>query len=134
MLHVSLPYVQHGQRISDAVQAIRQQAVDGFNFNGGIADFQRLDHVAVAAGLPCWHGSEIDLGILEAMYLHCCAAAESCVWPSDIFGRLVRSHDLLAEPLKIDPPYAALPEGVGLGIELDKAALQEYRTDQRRYE
>ena len=134
VLHVSLPYIQHGQRISDAIRAIRLQAVDGFNFNGGIADFQRLDHVAVAAQLPCWHGSEIDLGVMEAMYIHCCAAAESCTWPSDIFGRSIRTHDLLTQPLRIEPPYAVLPEGPGLGVELDHAALDEFRTDQRRYE
>lgn len=133
VLHVSLPYVQHGQRIQDAIQALRADAVDGFNFNGGIADFQRLDHIASAAGLPCWHGSEVDLGILEAMYLHCCAAADSCIWPSDIFGRLIRSHDLLKTPLEIIPPLAKVPQGAGLGVQIDVDALDEFRTDQRRY-
>ena len=85
--HISLPYVLQGQRIKDAVQAIQLSAVDGFNFNGGLANFQRLDHLATAAALPCWHGSEIDLGIMEAMYVHSSAAAESCIWPGDIFGR-----------------------------------------------
>src|SRR5690606_34472276 len=32
VLHVALPYIQHGQRIKDAIQAIREDAVDGFNF------------------------------------------------------------------------------------------------------
>jgi len=101
VLHVSLPYVQHGQGIENAIEAIQSHAVDGFNFNGGLANFQRLDNIAQAAGLPSWHGSEADLGILEAMYVHSAAAAGSCIWPSDIFGRLIRSHDLLKEPLEI---------------------------------
>jgi len=131
VLHVSLPYLQEGQRVSDAVLALKQSAVDGFNFNAGLAKFQCLDHVAVAAGLPCWHGSEVDLGILEAMYLHSCAAAQSCVWPSDIFGRLIRSHDLLKKPLEISPPYASLPEGPGLGVELDEESLKRYQIQER---
>ncbi len=131
VLHVSLPYLQEGQRVSDAVLALERSAVDGFNFNGGLAKFQCLDHIAVAAGLPCWHGSEVDLGILEAMYLHSCAAAQSCVWPSDIFGRLIRRHDLLTKPLEISPPYARLPGGLGLGVELDKEAVKEYQTQER---
>lgn len=66
VLHVSLPYVEHGHRVHDAIRALQCDAVDGFNFNGGLAAFQQLDHIAAAAGLPCWHGSEVDLGVLEA--------------------------------------------------------------------
>ena len=109
MLHVSLPYIYHGQRVHDAIRALQLFAVDGFNFNGGLVGFQQLDRIAAAAGLPCWHGSEIDLGILEAMYLHQCAAAPSCTWPSDIFGRLIREHDLLSKPLALQPPFATVP-------------------------
>ncbi len=132
-LHVSLPYSAHGQRVSDAVNALTHGAVDGFNFNGGLAKFQQLGHVAAAANLPFWHGSELDLGILEAMYLHQCAAARLCVWPSDIFGRLVRTHDLLKVPLRLEPPYAYLPTGPGLGVELDPAALAAHTTREEVY-
>ena len=134
VLHVSLPYILHGQRIKDAIQAIQHEAVDGFNFNGGLANFQRLDHIATAANLPCWHGSEVDLGILEAMYVHSCAAAESCIWPSDIFGRMIREHDLLTAPLNIEPPFIHLPDGPGLGIEPDLKAIDHYSLDKREYE
>jgi muconate cycloisomerase len=133
VLHVSLPYIYHGQRVHDAIRALQLSAVDGFNFNGGLVGFQQLDRIAWAAGLPCWHGSEIDLGISEAMYLHQCAAAPSCTWPSDIFGRLIREHDLLAKPLDIRPPFAMLPRGNGLGIELDRDATRHYQTDTREY-
>jgi len=133
VLHVSLPYILHGQRIKDAIQAIQLNAVDGFNFNCGLANFQRLDHIAVGAGMQCWHGSEIDFGILEAMYVHSAAAAASCEWPSDIFGRLIREHDLLKTPLKIEPPFVHLPEGLGLGVEIDKDALKNYLSNSKEY-
>lgn len=133
VLHVSLPYIYHGQRVHDAIRALQLRAVDGFNFNGGLVGFQQLDRIAAAAGLPCWHGSEIDLGVLEAMYLHQCAAAPSCIWPSDIFGRLIREHDLLTQPLPLHPPFAMLPRGPGLGVELDRDAIRHYQTDVREY-
>ena len=132
-LHVSLPYVYQGQRPYDAINALMHQAVDGFNFNGGLARFRELDAIARTANLSCWHGSEVDLGILEAMYVHQAAAAKSCVWPSDIFGRLIRSHDLLRKPLNIEPPFALLPTGPGLGVELDDGALERYRTAERSF-
>jgi len=75
----------------------------------------------------------MDLGILEAMYVHSAAAAKSCIWPSDIFGRLIRSHDLLKEPLKITPPFVELPEGLGLGIEPDEDAINQYQVNQKSY-
>ncbi|WP_018626326.1 mandelate racemase/muconate lactonizing enzyme family protein [Niabella aurantiaca] len=133
VLHVALPYMLQGQRIQDAVRAIQLQAVDGFNFNAGLANFQRMDHIAAAAELPCWHGSEIDLGILEAMYVHSAAAAGSCVWPSDIFGRMIRTHDLLRTPLRFEPPYVYLPEGIGLGIEPDTDAIARYQISKKEY-
>jgi muconate cycloisomerase len=127
VLHVSLPYAAHGQKVEDAIAAIKAGAVDGFNFNGGLARYRQLDSIAAAAALPSWHGSEIDLGILEAAYLHKCAAAQSCTWPSDIFGRMIRSHDLLTEPLRFEPPFALLPEGPGLGVTVDERAVAEHR-------
>ena len=131
VLHVALPYIVHGQRPQDAISALVHGAVDGFNFNCGLANFQRLDHIAHTANLRCWHGSELDLGILEAMYVHSVAAAASCSWPSDIFGRMVREHDLLKEPLRFSPPYVELPSGPGLGVELDPEALAHYQTAQQ---
>jgi muconate cycloisomerase len=127
-LHVSLPYVEHGQRVHDAIRALQCHAVDAFNFNGGLAGFSQLAGIAHAAGLPCWHGSEVDLGILEAMYVHQAAAAPACTWPSDIFGQMVREHDLLVAPLRIAPPYVHLPEGIGLGVELNRDAISKYQT------
>ena len=128
-----MPYIQHGQRINNAIDALQKEAVDGFNFNCGLADFQRLDHVASAAGVSCWHGSEVDLGILEAMYVHSAAAAKSCVWPSDIFGRMIRSHDLLKEPLEFNPPFVALPKGLGLGIKPDEKAINDHQINEKSY-
>lgn len=133
-LHISLPYIQHGQRLDNAIDALQAEAVDGFNFNCGLANFQRLDHVATVAGLPCWHGSEVDLGILEAMYVHSAAAAKSCVWPSDIFGRMIRSHDLLQEPLKFTPPFVELPQGLGLGVMPDMQAIRQYQVHEKTYQ
>jgi muconate cycloisomerase len=133
VLHISLPYIQHGQRINNAIDALQAGAVDGFNFNCGAADFQRLAHVASAAGLSCWHGSEVDLGILEAMYVHAGAASRACTLPSDVFGRMIRTHDLLKEPLQFNPPYVKLPDGPGLGIEPDEAAIKKHQINEKTY-
>ncbi|MGH9327657.1 MAG: mandelate racemase/muconate lactonizing enzyme family protein [Terriglobia bacterium] len=126
-LHVALPYMELGQTIQDAIRAVQMEAVDYFNFNCGIANFVRLADIADAAGIPCWHGSEVDLGILEASYLHACAAARNCTLPSDIFGQLLREDDLIVEPLEITGGQARVPQKPGLGVTLDFDALERYR-------
>ena len=130
--HIALPYAVLGNRLQVVFTAIKH-GLDGFNFTCGLADFQRLDHVAYASGRPSWHGSEVDLGIMEAAYVHSAAAAMSCTWPSDIFGTMIRSNDLLKTPLNITPPTVRVPSGLGLGVELDEDCVAEFRVDEREY-
>lgn len=125
-VHVALGYAEHGQRPQDVLQALRERAADVFNFSGGIADFARLATVADLAGRPYWHGSEIDLGVLEAAYVHAAAATAGCTLPSDVFGRRIREHDLLREPLALAGDWVAVPAGPGLGVALDEAAVERY--------
>jgi muconate cycloisomerase len=128
-LHVALPYLELGQALEDTIKAIQLEAVDYFNFNCGIANFVRMADVADAAGIPCWHGSEVDLGILEAAYLHACSAARNCVLRSDIFSELVREDDLIVEPIEIKNGRARVPQRPGLGVEVDLQALEKYRVN-----
>lgn len=131
--HLSLAYPQFADRGSETVAVVRRGTADMFNLTAGLSDFQRLDHLADLFAMPTWHGSQVDLGIAEAAYLHSCAAARSCTQPGDIFGRLIRSHDLLTTPLRIEPPHAVLPDGAGLGVELDDDARREFRTSEKEY-
>jgi muconate cycloisomerase len=127
-LHIALPY---GQKGSDIITALRERCVDGFNFNGPMFEFMKLAEIAALAGLACWHGSEVDLGILEASALHAAAAARCCTIPSDILGELVRVDDLIAKPIRIECGHALVPQGPGLGVELDREALERYRVGER---
>lgn len=126
-IHISLPYLHQGQRAEDALIAIRENSCDGFNFNGPMWAFVELAQTAALAGFACWHGSEVDLGILEASALHACAAAKNCTIPSDIFGELVREDDLIEPGLHFKNGHAVVPQGPGLGVELDRKALQHFR-------
>ncbi|MCC6362616.1 MAG: muconate lactonizing mandelate racemase [Bryobacterales bacterium] len=123
-LHIVLPY---DQRPSEMLDALSLDAVNGFNFNGSMFRFVELAATAAFAGLPCWHGSEVDLGILEASALHACAAAPGCILPSDIFGELVREDDLIESPILFSQGHAAVPRGAGLGVRLDRSALARYQ-------
>lgn len=128
-MHVSLPYIEMGQMPQDAARAAKLECNDYFHFNGGIFAFRRLTALADLFAIPYSHGSELDFGILEASYVHKVAASSLGTMPSDVFGRLIREHDLLKRPLEIKDGKAAVPQGAGLGVELDTTAVQHYRTD-----
>jgi len=128
--HISLPYTQD---ITDVIRFVRADAADGYNFNGGAYNCLLLAGIAQLEGKSCWRGSEVDLGISETMGLHIAAASASCTIPSDIFGELVREDDLITSPIRFRHGAAMVPQGDGLGVELDREKLKKYRTGQHLY-
>jgi muconate cycloisomerase len=123
--HISLPYTQD---IRDIIKFIKSEAVDGYNFNGSAYNSVLLAEIAHLEGKSCWRGSEVDLGISEAMGLHIAAASINCTIPSDIFGELVRENDLIVQPIVFEDGAALVPQGPGLGVNLDLNALGRYAT------
>ena len=125
--HISLPYTQD---IGDMIAFVRADAVDGYNFNGSAYNCVLLAEIAHLEGKACWRGSEVDLGISETMGLHIAAASINCTIPSDIFGELVREDDLIVTPIQFENGAALVPQGAGLGIELDSVALEKYKVSE----
>lgn len=123
--HISLPYTQD---IKDIISFIKEEAVDGYNFNGSAYNSLLLAEIAHLEGKQCWRGSEVDLGISETMGLHIAAASINCTVPSDIFGELVREDDLIKDPIQFENGAAIVPQAPGLGVELDTIAIEKYKT------
>ncbi len=98
--------------------------------NGGIQATVECVHAAKAAGLPCAMGSNLELGIGTAAMLHLGAALPTIAserYPGDFIGPLYHEADLLKTPLDIGPAAARVPQGPGLGVELDEDQLEHYR-------
>ena len=91
-----------------------------------MASFVSNAYLAGAAGMPVWHGSGHELGILDAAMLHSCAAAANCTLPSDLLS-YERVDDLIVKPIDIRDSYAYPTNRPGLGIELDEEAVRRYR-------
>lgn len=98
--------------------------------HGGIAATAEIVAVAKAAGLRCTIGSNLELGIGTAAMLHVAAALpeiDTESFPADTIGPFYHEGDLIKDPLKLGPPYAEIPAGPGLGVELDEAQLERWR-------
>jgi muconate cycloisomerase len=96
--------------------------------NGGIVPAWEIANLAKAAGLSCHMGSNLELGIATAAMLHlaaACATIDCETYPADILGPLYHQWDIIREPLQLGPPVALVPEGPGLGVELDDKKLEQ---------
>jgi muconate cycloisomerase len=129
----SIPIAMHlcinRDGVRGMVRAISAEACAIFNLGAGsTVEFVARSYLAGEAGIGVWHGSAHELGILDAAMLHACAAAPNCTYPSDILSHQ-RVHNLLATPIEFRDSYATVPDGPGLGVELDEDAVRRYRVD-----
>ena len=127
--HLPIPLALHMERPDDVLQAIRLGAADVFNLRGTMSMVHRLGYMAEVADMTIWRGSGLDLGILDASYVHVCAATPSCTLGSDIIGQFMREDDLIVEPLMYESGHVLVPQGPGLGVVLDRDALSRYAVE-----
>ncbi len=123
----TIPIALHLGSPHDIINAIKVEAVDILNLGGSMWNFVKNAAIADAAGIPIWHGSGNDLGIMEMSYLHAASVPRNCVMPSDFVGSWTREDDLIVEGIQFDSGSAVVPMAPGLGCELDREALEKYR-------
>jgi L-alanine-DL-glutamate epimerase-like enolase superfamily enzyme len=98
--------------------------------HGGIAATAEIVAVAKAAGIRCTIGSNLELGIGTAAMLHVAAAfpeIDTDTFPADTIGPFYHDFDLITRPLDLGPPHAQIPDGPGLGVELDEEQVKRWR-------
>ena len=122
--------------VADAIQLTRHNAADILAVypgkHGGLTETRRITEVAREAGIVCAMGSNLELGIATAAMLHLAMAdptIDSERYPADLIGPLYHQADLITEPLNLGPEVATVPEGPGLGVELDREQLHRYREE-----
>lgn len=123
---VHFPLALHLWGAREVIEAVKKEACDYFNLAGGMSDFRTMAMIAEGAGVPVWHGSTVGMGISEAAILHVSAATRSCTLSSDVVGEKIRADDLIAEPIVFKDGYAHVPQGPGLGVDLDMAAVERF--------
>jgi len=106
--------------------ALAGDCCDYINLSPPAQKFIADARMAARFGVPCWAGSGLELGILDAYILHYSAAALTCALPGDAQGHLIREDDLIEQPFEIKDGAIRLPDGPGLGVTLDQVALKKY--------
>ncbi|MAE63451.1 MAG: hypothetical protein CMJ18_04195 [Phycisphaeraceae bacterium] len=115
----------HLTSIHQLLAALKADAADAYNLLGPLHPFVAWATLARQAGCPTWRGTGMDLGVRDMSSVHAAAAA-GCALPSDIIGHLLREDDLIVDPIRFEDGALIVPDAPGLGVELDREALQRY--------
>jgi L-alanine-DL-glutamate epimerase-like enolase superfamily enzyme len=93
---------------------------------GGIAPVRACAAIASAAGIFALLGSRPLLGIGTAAMLHLAAATPAMSGCNECAYHQLQD-DVLLEPMPIDSGMMSVPQGPGLGVDVDRAKLERYR-------
>ena len=114
----------------DALTLAARRAADVFSLkigkSGGYLATRRIAAVAQAAGIPCHGGTGIESSLGTLAGAHLLATLPAVTWGSELFGPLLMTDGLLAEPLDYRDGALHLPDGPGLGIDLDEDRVARY--------
>lgn len=118
---------------ADAAALIRLGAADLGNVYvmeaGGLREGRQAFATLEAAGIPCMLGSMPEFGIGTAAQLHLGATVPNLMETNDLCGFDYQLEDYLVEPLVIEDGTIAVPDGPGLGVELNRKMLEAWRIE-----
>ncbi|MBT5875445.1 MAG: mandelate racemase/muconate lactonizing enzyme family protein [Candidatus Latescibacteria bacterium] len=114
-------------RSGDVLSAVKAECIDYATLGGSVLEVRKAAAVAEAADMPCWvQMGGVCLGVLAAYSVHLQATLKNATLPCDELP-FVRDVDLLGGSMTLDQGHFVLPEGPGLGVELDMDLVQRYR-------
>ena len=120
----------------DAYQQITRRTADVYCFSpywvGSLAQFQRLSRVAAMEGLQVCKHTHGEFGIAAAAAHHIVLTLPNIVDGNQQTAQMM-CDDVLKTPLPIaHGPEWGVPEGAGLGIEVDEEKVRRYHESYRR--
>jgi muconate cycloisomerase len=127
----------------DAIDIVRHSSADVlsiyFTKAGGLIRSMEIGAIARAAGLRVNVNGSLEGGVGNAANLHLAAALEGNVLPGVItvntlagreqtkVGGVFYTDDVITEPFAYSRGSLRVPDGPGLGIELDEQKMDKYR-------
>ncbi len=120
----------------DAFRVAAAEGADVFSLklaqSGGIGPAAKVAAIAEAAGVGLYGGTMIETGLGTAAAAQLCATLPRLDWGTELFGPLLFTHEILAEPLVYKDFHLIVHDGPGLGVEVDPDRLDFLRRDRTR--
>ncbi len=123
------------QGVADARRIIAAGAADVFSIkvskNGGLRSALDIAALAAAAGVRVLMNSMIELGVTQAASLHLGCVLDNLLDCGHAYMSTLRMADDVSDfAAQVREGRARLPDGPGLGIEVDGAAIERYRVEE----
>ena len=123
---VDLPVSMHAGLLDHAYDIVDKGAADILNIatsTAGITYARHYASLARAADVDLLIGTDQEASIGIAGQMHFAASVPVLDYPGDPFGTLLYLEDVVRERVRYEEGYLLLPEGSGLGMELDEELL-----------
>ena len=123
------PVSEHVYHLYHAWQLLSRGCIDILNVSpyllGGLRASLRLVTLAEAARASVVIGTTQELSLGTAAIAHLGAAARVLDYPSDSTGPRLYTQEVVKTPVRYEAGFLLVPEGPGLGVEVDEALLDE---------
>ncbi|MEH2549254.1 muconate cycloisomerase [Bradyrhizobium sp. AZCC 2262] len=98
--------------------------------SGGLFEMKRAAGVAAAHGIELYGGCLLESSIGAAAHLAAFSTLPKLEWGTEHFGPRILVEDLAVVPLRFEEFQVYVPDGPGLGVEIDEDKLRSFaRTD-----
>lgn len=135
---IDFPISEHVSSLNQAYAFARHRYVDIYNISlcgaGGFTNALHMAQVAESAGLSVLVGTtqELSVGVAAQATFGC--ITPNLDFPGDCTGGMLYESDVVKNPIRYEKGHVLLPDGPGLGMELDDdkiAAITERLTSVR---
>lgn len=99
--------------------------------SGGLLPTAEVAAIGAAAGIGLYGGTMLEGGVGTIASAHVFATISELAWGTELFGPLLQTEEILAEPLGYGDFSLAVPTGPGLGIALDEDKIAYFRRDRK---
>ncbi|MGN6232832.1 MAG: muconate/chloromuconate family cycloisomerase [Trinickia sp.] len=119
----------------DALELVRDACADVFALkiakSGGIHGMMRTAAIADAAGVLLYGGTMLEGSIGSIASAHGFSALPQLAWGTELFGPLLLKDDIVTARPHYSDFDLHIPEGPGLGLQIDEEKLAFYRRDKK---
>lgn len=127
---IDVPISEHTANEASALRLAQSGVVDVFNTglgSAGIEPCRRTFSMARQFGLKTLMGSTVEMSIGTAARVHVAAAAANLDHGCYMAAPLVYHEDVTVEPVRYVEGRVLVPDGPGIGVELDRERLRALR-------
>jgi len=123
---INRPLAMH-YGVPPIMTTLKEDVADGFVLCAGAAALARQAHICEEANKPFWL-QLVGTGLTTTWAAHLAAVLPQAKWPIITCLNIWESQ-LITSPIEVRGGFYRVPEGPGLGVEIDQAALEQYRVD-----